>query len=190
MKLLRFGALGAEKPGLLSADGVVRDLSGYIKDITGDTLSDASLEKLKALDPASLPAAPKGERLGPPVANVRSFVGIGFNYTDHAKDAGAPIPAEPIVFLKSANCMCGPNDDVMIPRGSSKLDWEVELAFVVGKRAQYVDLKDATGYIAGYTICNEVSERVFQFERSASQWTKGKCAEELAPRGPWLVTGD
>lgn len=190
MKLLRFGTSGAERPGLLGPDGVVRDLSGHIKDIAGDVLSDTSLEKLKALDPASLPAAPKGVRLGPPVANVRNFVGIGFNYSDHAKEAGAPIPTEPIVFLKSTNCICGPNDDVMIPRGSSKLDWEVEIAFVVGKRARYVGLEDATGYIAGYTICNEVSERVFQFERSASQWTKGKCAEGSAPLGPWLVTGD
>jgi 2,4-diketo-3-deoxy-L-fuconate hydrolase len=190
MKLLRFGTPGAEKPGLLGPDGVVRDLSGHIKDIAGDTLSYASLERLKALDPASLPPAPKGARLGPPVASVQTFVGIGFNYSDHAKEAGAPIPTEPIVFLKSTNSICGPNDDVMIPRGSSKFDWEVEIAFVVGKRARYVDLKDATGYIAGYTICNEVTDRVFQFERSASQWTKGKCAEGSAPLGPWLVTGD
>jgi len=190
MKLLRFGMPGDEKPGLLSPDGSIRDLSDHVKDITGETLTAASLARLSAIDPKTLPTAPQGVRLGPPVANVRSFIGVGFNYSDHAKEAGAPIPTEPIIFFKPANSICGPNDDLMIPRGSSKLDWEVEIAFVVGKRARYVDLGDAADHIAGYTICNEVSERVFQFERSASQWTKGKCAEALAPLGPWLVTPD
>lgn len=190
MKLLRFGMPGDEKPGLLGPDGSIRDLSDHVKDITGETLTAASLARLSAIDPKTLPTAPQGVRLGPPVANVRSFIGVGFNYSDHAKEAGAPIPTEPIIFFKPANSICGPNDDLMIPRGSSKLDWEVEIAFVVGKRARYVDLGDAADHIAGYTICNEVSERVFQFERSASQWTKGKCAEALAPLGPWLVTPD
>jgi len=190
MKLVRFGTSGAEKPGLVGPDGTIRDLSTHVSDITGEMLSEASLVKLRAIDPELLPAAPHGVRLGSPVANVRNFIGIGFNYSDHAKEAGAPIPTEPIVFAKLANCICGPNDDVMMPRGGSKLDWEVEIAFVVGKRSRYVDLKDAAGHIAGYTICNDVSERVFQFERSGSQWMKGKCAETLGPLGPWLVTGD
>jgi 2,4-diketo-3-deoxy-L-fuconate hydrolase len=190
MKLLRFGIRGDEKPGLLGPDGTIRGLSGFVKDITGETLTAASLAKLGTVDPKTLPAAPQGVRLGPPVANVRSFIGVGFNYSDHAKEAGAPIPTEPIIFFKPSNSICGPNDDLMTPRGSSKLDWEVEIAFVVGKRARYVELSDAANHIAGYTICNEVSERVFQFERSASQWTKGKCAEALAPLGPWLVTPD
>jgi 2,4-diketo-3-deoxy-L-fuconate hydrolase len=189
MKLVRFGAPGAEKPGMLDASGAIRDLSAHVKDITGDTLSDAALDKLRKLDPATLPAAPAGARLGPPVGNVRNFVAIGLNYADHAKESNLPIPAEPIIFYKLANCMVGPNDDVMIPRGSTKLDWELEIAFVVGKRSRYVDLKDAAGLIAGYTICNDISEREFQHERGG-QWMKGKCAETFGPLGPWLVTRD
>jgi 2,4-diketo-3-deoxy-L-fuconate hydrolase len=189
MKLVRFGAPGAEKPGLVAADGTIRDLSAQVKDITGDTLSAASLDKLRKLDPKTLPEAPKGVRLGAPVGNVRNFMAIGLNYADHAKEAGQAIPTEPIVFYKLTNCICGPNDNVMIPRDSTKLDWELEIAFVVGKRARYVELKDATSHIAGYTICNDVSERHFQLERGG-QWMKGKCAETFGPLGPWLVTAD
>ena len=189
MKLVRFGAPGAEKPGLIDAQGGVRDLSAHVKDIAGDTLAPASLDKLRKIDPKSLPSAPKGVRLGPPVGGVRNFLAIGLNYADHAKEAGMPIPAEPIIFAKMPNCMVGPNDDVMIPKGSSKLDYEVEIAFVVGTRARYVDEKNALSHIAGYCICNDVSERVFQLER-AGQWMKGKCAETFGPLGPWLVTRD
>jgi 2-keto-4-pentenoate hydratase/2-oxohepta-3-ene-1,7-dioic acid hydratase in catechol pathway len=189
MKLVRFGAPGAEKPGLVDAGGTIRDLSAQVKDITGDTLSPASLDKLRKIDPKTLPEAPKGVRLGAPVGNVRNFIAIGLNYADHAKEAGQAIPTEPIIFYKLANCICGPTDDVMIPRDSTKLDWELEIAFVVGKRARYVDLKDAASHIAGYTICNDVSERNFQLERGG-QWMKGKCAETFGPLGPWLVTSD
>jgi 2,4-diketo-3-deoxy-L-fuconate hydrolase len=189
MKLVRFGAPGAEKPGLIDAQGGIRDLSAHVKDITGDTLSPASLDKLRKIDPKSLPMAPKGARLGAPVGAVRNFLAIGLNYADHAKEAGMPIPAEPIIFSKMPNCIVGPNDDVMIPKGSSKLDYEVEIAFVIGTRARYVDEKNALSHIAGYCICNDVSERVFQLERSG-QWMKGKCAETFGPVGPWLVTRD
>jgi 2-keto-4-pentenoate hydratase/2-oxohepta-3-ene-1,7-dioic acid hydratase in catechol pathway len=189
MKLVRFGAPGAEKPGLVDAQGVVRDLSAHVKDITGDTLSPASLDKLRKIDPKSLPSAPQGVRLGAPVGGVRNFLAIGLNYADHAKEAGMPIPAEPIIFAKMPNCVVGPNDDVMVPKGSSKLDYEVEIAFVIGTRARYVEEKNALSHIAGYCICNDVSERVFQLER-AGQWMKGKCAETFGPLGPWLVTRD
>jgi len=189
MKLVRFGAPGAEKPGLCDTDGTIRDLSAHVKDITGDTLSAPSLAALKKIDPKSLPAAPKGVRLGAPVGNVRNFIAIGLNYSDHAKETGADIPKEPIIFAKLPNCIVGGNDDVMIPKGSTKLDWEVEIAFVVGKRARYVEEKDAPAHIAGYTICNDVSERYFQIERGG-QWMKGKCAETFGPLGPWLVTSD
>ena len=189
MKLVRFGALGAEKPGLVDSTGTIRDLSAHVKDITGDTLSQASLDKLRKLDPKTLPEAPKGVRIGAPVGNVKNFMAIGLNYADHAKEAGQPIPSEPIIFYKLTNCISGPNDEVIIPRGSTKLDWELEIAFVVGKRARYVEQKDAASHIAGYTICNDVSERAFQLERGG-QWMKGKCAETFGPLGPWLVTAD
>jgi 2,4-didehydro-3-deoxy-L-rhamnonate hydrolase len=189
MKLVRLGAPGAEKPGLIDAQGGVRDLSAHIKDITGDTLSPTSLDKLRKVDPKSLPAAPKGARLGAPVGCVRNFLAIGLNYADHAKEAGMPIPPEPIIFAKMPNCIVGPNDDVMIPKGSAKLDYEVEIAFVIGTRARYVAEKDALSHIAGYCISNDVSERVFQLER-AGQWMKGKCCETFGPLGPWLVTRD
>ncbi|MBS0241216.1 MAG: fumarylacetoacetate hydrolase family protein [Proteobacteria bacterium] len=189
MKLCRFGPAGAEKPGLVDAAGKIRDLSGHVTDIDGNVLSDAALATLKAIDPKSLPEAPAGVRIGPPVGNVKNFMAIGLNYADHAKEAGQPIPTEPIIFYKLTNCICGPNDDVMIPRDSTKLDWELEIAFVVGKRSRYVDLKDAGSHIAGYTICNDVSERHFQIERGG-QWMKGKCAETFGPLGPWLVTRD
>jgi 2-keto-4-pentenoate hydratase/2-oxohepta-3-ene-1,7-dioic acid hydratase in catechol pathway len=189
MKLVRFGAPGAEKPGLCDADGTIRDLSGHVKDITGDTLSPSSLAALKKVDPKSLPAAPKGVRLGAPVGNVRNFIAIGLNYSDHAKDPGQEIPAEPILFTKLANCICGPDDDIMYPKDSDRMDWEVEIAFVVGTRARYVEEKDAMAHIAGYTLCNDVSERRFQVKRGG-QWVKGKSAETFGPLGPWLVTPD
>jgi len=189
MKLVRFGAPGAEKPGIIDADGVVRDLSQHVTDITGDTLAPASLDKLRQLDPRALPAAPAGVRLGPPVGRVANFIAVGLNYIDHAKETGAEIPKEPILFNKLPNCIVGPNDDVMIPKGSLKLDYEVEIAFVVGRRARYVAESEALSYIAGYTICNDVSERNFQAERGG-QWMKGKCAETFGPLGPWLVTRD
>jgi 2,4-didehydro-3-deoxy-L-rhamnonate hydrolase len=189
MKLVRFGAPGAEKPGLIDAQGAVRDLSAHIKDITGDTLSPASLAKLRAIDPKSLPAAPQGVRLGAPVGNVRNFIAVGLNYEDHAKETGADIPKEPILFNKLANCIVGPADAVMVPKGSTKLDYEVEIAFVIGSRARYVEEKNALSHIAGYCICNDISERNFQAERGG-QWMKGKCAETFGPLGPWLVTRD
>jgi 2-keto-4-pentenoate hydratase/2-oxohepta-3-ene-1,7-dioic acid hydratase in catechol pathway len=189
MKLVRFGAPGAEKPGLVDAQGAIRDLSAHVKDITGETLDDGSLDKLRKIDSKSLPAAPQGVRLGAPVGGVRNFLAIGLNYADHAKEADMPIPAEPIIFAKMPNCMVGPNDDVMIPKGSSKLDYEIEIAFVIGKRARYVEEKDALKHVAGFAICNDISERVFQLERGG-QWMKGKCAETFGPLGPWLVTRD
>jgi 2,4-didehydro-3-deoxy-L-rhamnonate hydrolase len=189
MKLVRFGAPGAEKPGLVDASGTIRDLSAHVRDITGETLSPASLAKLKAIDPKTLPEAPKGVRLGAPVGHSRNFIAVGLNYVDHAKETGAAIPTEPILFNKLANCIVGPNDDVMIPRGSIKLDWELEIAFVIGSRCRYVEEKDALAHIAGYAICNDVSERHFQSERG-TQWMKGKSFETSGPLGPWLVTTD
>ncbi len=189
MKLVRFGAAGAEKPGLVDASGAIRDLSAHIADITGETLAPASLDRLRKLDPKSLPEAPKGVRLGAPVARSHNFIAVGLNYADHAKETGAPIPPEPILFNKLANCIVGPTDDVMIPKGSLKLDWECEIAFVMNQRTRYVEEKDAFKYIAGYAVCNDVSERHFQAERSG-QWMKGKSFETSGPLGPWLVTTD
>lgn len=189
MKLVRFGALGAEKPGLVDRDGNIRDLSAHVADITGETLAPDSLAKLAALDAGSLPLAPKGVRLGSPVAKSWNFLAVGLNYADHAKETGQDIPAEPILFNKLGNCICGPNDDVVYPRNANRMDWEIEIAFVIGKRAQYVEQKDALGYIAGYAICNDVSERRFQMKRNG-QWMKGKCAATFGPLGPWLVTTD
>ena len=189
MKLVRFGAVGHEKPGLVDADGKIRDLSAHVSEITGETLSPSRLAQLKALDPKSLPLAPDGARIGAPVANVRNFIAVGLNYVDHAKETGSPIPKEPILFNKLANCIVGPNDNVMVPKNSIKLDWEVEIAFVIGTRARYVEEKDALKHVAGYCICNDVSERHFQAERGG-QWMKGKCFETSGPLGPWLVTTD
>jgi 2,4-didehydro-3-deoxy-L-rhamnonate hydrolase len=189
MKLVRFGAVGAEKPGLVDASGMIRDLSGHIKDITPETISPASLAKLKAIDPKALPEAPKGVRLGSPIGKSHNFIAVGLNYADHAKETGAPIPVEPILFNKLANCIVGPNDNVMIPKGSLKLDWECEIAFVMNQRTRYVEEKDALKYVAGYCVCNDVSERHFQAERSG-QWMKGKSFETSGPLGPWLVTTD
>jgi 2-keto-4-pentenoate hydratase/2-oxohepta-3-ene-1,7-dioic acid hydratase in catechol pathway len=189
MKLVRFGAPGAEKPGVVDAQGAIRDLSAHVTDLTGETLGDASLDKLRKLDLKALPVAPQGVRLGAPVGDVRNFIAVGLNYTDHAKETGMEIPKEPVLFNKLSNCIVGPNDDVMVPKGSIKLDYEVEIAFVIGKRARHVAEKDALAHIAGYCICNDVSERHFQLERGG-QWMKGKCAETFGPLGPWLVTRD
>jgi 2,4-didehydro-3-deoxy-L-rhamnonate hydrolase len=190
MKLVRFGTAGAEKPGIVDADGHIRDLSAHIGDVSGATISPAGLAKLKAIDLKSLPLAPAGARIGACVGAIRNVVAVGLNYADHAAEAGMPIPKEPILFNKFANCVCGPNDNVIIPKGSTKLDWEVEIAFVIGTRARHVAEKDALAHIAGYAICNDVSERCWQIERSGGQWMKGKVFENSAPLGPWLVTTD
>lgn len=189
MKLVRFGAPGAERPGILDADGAIRDLSAIVPDLSGEHLSPASLAKLRVLDLNSLPKAPAGARLGAPVAGTHNFIAIGLNFADHAKETGQEIPAEPILFNKATTSICGPDDDVMIPRNSRHLDWEVEIAFVIGARARYVEAKDWAKYIAGYCICNDVSERRFQSKRGG-QWVKGKSAETFGPLGPWLVTPD
>ena len=189
MKLVRFGAAGAEKPGIVDADGTIRDVSGHVKDFDGANLSPAALDKLRKLDLKSLPAAPAGVRLGAPVARPGNFIAVGLNYVDHATETNSPIPEEPILFNKLSNCIVGPNDDVIMPRAATKLDWEVEIAFVIGTRARYVSEKDALKYVAGYAICNDVSERAFQIERGG-QWMKGKCFETSGPLGPWLVTPD
>ena len=189
MKLVRFGNAGSEKPGLVDVDGKIRDLSGHVGDIDAAAVSPDGIARLAAIDPASLPEAPAGVRLGPPVAGSRNFIAVGLNYEDHARETGADIPKEPILFNKLANCIVGPNDNVIMPRGAKKLDWEVEIAFVVSRQARYVDEADAFDYIAGYAVCNDVSERYFQAERGG-QWMKGKCFETSGPLGPWLVTKD
>ncbi len=189
MKLVRFGAPGAERPGILDGNGDIRNLSTIIPDFTGQYLSPASLAGLRDADLNSLPKAPQGVRLGPPIAGTHNFVAIGLNYADHAKETGQEIPTEPILFNKATTSICGPDDDVMIPRNSRHLDWEVEIAFVIGARARYVEAKDWANYIAGYCICNDVSERRFQSKRGG-QWVKGKSAETFGPLGPWLVTPD
>ena len=189
MKLVRFGNPGAEKPGLIDGNGAIRDLSAHVRDFTGDNLSPAVLDKLRGIDPQSLPPAPAGVRLGAPVAGTRTYIAIGLNYADHARETGQEIPAEPILFNKLGNCIVGPNDDIMYPRDSDRMDWEVEIAFVIGTRARYVDEKDALAHIAGYCLCNDVSERRFQVKR-AGQWVKGKSAETFGPLGPWLATPD
>ncbi|WP_238122937.1 MULTISPECIES: fumarylacetoacetate hydrolase family protein [unclassified Xanthobacter] len=189
MKLVRFGAPGEERPGLVDAQGLIRDLSAEIKDFDGAALAPAALARVAALDPAGLPLAPEGARLGPCVPRPGNFIAIGLNFADHAAETNMAIPTEPVVFNKAPNCICGPHDDVMIPKGATKLDWEVELAFVIGTRARYVEEKDALAHIAGFCLCNDVSERAFQMER-AGQWTKGKGCETFGPLGPWLVTPD
>lgn len=189
MKLVRFGAPGAERPGILDANGDIRNLSEIIPDFSGAYLSPSSLAELRKLDLATLPKAPLDVRLGPPVADTHNFVAIGLNFVDHAKETGQEIPTEPILFNKATTSICGPDDDVMVPRNSRHLDWEVEIAFVIGTRARYVEAKDWANYIAGYCICNDVSERRFQSKRGG-QWVKGKSAETFGPIGPWLVTPD
>lgn len=189
MKLLRFGPEGAEKPGIIDADGVVRDLSSMVADIAGDTLSDQGLADIAALDPTQLPRVPADERLGSCVAGTGKFICIGLNYADHAAEAGMDVPPEPVIFMKATSSICGPNDPIIIPRGSEKTDWEVELAVIIGKRAKYVSEADALDYVAGYAVTNDVSERAFQLER-AGQWTKGKSCDNYGQIGPWLVTKD
>lgn len=189
MKLVRFGVAGAEKPGLVDVNGKIRDLSAHVAELAGATLDPAALAKLAKIDAASLPLVPAGIRLGPPISGTRNFVAIGLNYADHAKETGQEIPAEPILFNKAATCICGPDDDIMYPKNSDRMDWECEIAFVIGKRARYVEEKDALAYIAGYCICNDVSERRWQVKRNG-QWVKGKSAETFGPLGPWLVTTD
>jgi ureidoglycolate lyase len=189
MKLLRYGPPGGEKPGLLDASGTIRDLSGTIPDLAGEALSAAGLAKLAALDTASLPAVPGNPRLGPPVSGMRNLVCIGLNYADHAAETGSPIPKEPIVFLKSLGALNGPNDDVVIPKGSRKADWEVELAIIIGARATCVSEDKAMDHVAGYAVGNDVSEREWQIERGGS-WDKGKGCDTFGPVGPWLVTRD
>jgi 2-keto-4-pentenoate hydratase/2-oxohepta-3-ene-1,7-dioic acid hydratase in catechol pathway len=189
MKLLRYGETGSEKPGLLDADGTIRDLSGHVADIGGKAIEPASLAALAKLDPKTLPAVTGGPRIGPCVANVGKFICIGLNYSDHAAETGSAVPSEPIVFMKANSAIVGPNDDVLIPRGSEKTDWEVELAIVIGKSAKYVSEADALDYVAGYCVAHDVSERAFQVERKG-QWTKGKSCDTFGPIGPWLVTKD
>jgi 2,4-diketo-3-deoxy-L-fuconate hydrolase len=189
MKLLRYGLTGQEMPGLLDANGAIRDLSRVIADLDGAALSPAGLQRLAALDPETLPAVPGAPRTGVPVANVGKFIAIGLNYTDHAKEAGMPIPTEPVVFMKATSCLIGPNDDVIRPKRSTKIDWEVELGIVVGAKAQYVPAERALDYVAGYCVVNDVSERNFQIERGG-QWDKGKSFDTFGPVGPWLVTKD
>jgi 2-keto-4-pentenoate hydratase/2-oxohepta-3-ene-1,7-dioic acid hydratase in catechol pathway len=189
MKLVRFGAAGQEKPGLIDSGGQVRDLSGLIPDIVGATLSSTHLDRIRQTDPNTLPLAPSGERLGACVGQVRNFIAIGLNYADHAAETGAAIPAEPIVFNKAPSCIVGAYDDVIIPRKSQKTDWEVELAIVIGERASYVGANEALDFVAGYCVCNDVSEREYQLERGGT-WTKGKGCPTFGPLGPWLVTRD
>lgn len=189
MKLLRFGADGAEKPGILDANGVIRDLSGVVDDISGDVLSDAGLAKIAATNLSTLPEVPADTRLGSCVAGTGKFICIGLNYADHAAESGLDVPPEPVMFMKATSAICGPNDPIIIPRGSEKTDWEVELAVIIGKRAKYVSEAEAMEYVVGYTVTNDVSERAFQLER-AGQWTKGKSCDNYGQIGPWLVTRD
>ena len=189
MKLLRFGEAGAEKPGMIDADGNIRDLSAHVSDITGDVLDDATLAKLGAIDPASLPKVDGNPRLGSCVTGFTKFMCIGLNYSDHAAETGAAIPEHPILFMKANSAITGPNDTVVMPRGSERTDWEVELGVVIGKTAKYVTKENALDHVAGYCVCNDVSERNFQ-AKLTGQWTKGKSCDTFGPTGPWLVTRD
>ena len=189
MKLVRYGAPGREKPGMIDAEGRIRDLSKVVSDISGDVLSPKSLAKLGKLKAEKLPLVRGNPRIGPCVGKVGNFIAIGLNYSDHAAEAGMQVPKEPVIFNKASSCICGPNDDTMIPKDSTKLDWEVELGIIIGQRARYLSKKNALDVVAGYCLANDVSERVFQIER-AGQWTKGKGCETFGPLGPWLVTKD
>lgn len=187
MKFVRYGKAGAEKPGLVGADGKIRDLSGHVSDLSGKTLSSSSLKKLGKI--ADLPVVKGNPRLGACVAGTGKFICIGLNYADHAAESGMAVPPEPVIFMKATSAIVGPNDDVLIPRGSKKTDWEVELGIVIGKTAKYVSEEDALDYVAGWCVCHDVSERAFQAER-AGQWTKGKSCDTFGPTGPWMVTKD
>ena len=189
MKLLRYGDLGAEKPGMLDANGTIRDLSGHIKDFSGESLSDTTFSKLRALDPTNLPVIEASTRIGACVGSVGKFVCIGLNYADHAAESGMELPEEPVIFFKATSSIIGPNDDIEIPRHSVKTDWEVELGVVIGKHAKYVKKENALDHVAGYCVVNDLSERDFQLHRSG-QWVKGKSADTFGPIGPWLVTRD
>lgn len=189
MKLLRHGPRGAERPGMLHSDGTIRDLTGLVPDIGGAVISDAGLAMLRGLDASTLPKVDPATRLGPCVAGTGKFICIGLNYADHAAESGMAVPPEPVVFMKATSAICGPNDPIIIPRGSVKTDWEVELGVIIGKTAKYVSEADAMDYVAGYAVTNDVSERAFQTER-AGQWTKGKSCDNFGQLGPWLVTRD
>lgn len=189
MKLLRHGTAGSEKPGLVHSDGTIRDLSGLVPDISGAVLSDLGLSMLRNLNADALPIVEKGTRLGPCVAGTGKFICIGLNYADHAAESGMQVPPEPVIFMKATSAICGPNDPIIIPRGSVKTDWEVELAVIIGTKAKYVSEADALSHVAGFAVTNDVSERAFQTER-AGQWTKGKSCDNFGQIGPWLVTRD
>jgi 2,4-diketo-3-deoxy-L-fuconate hydrolase len=189
MKLIRWGAVGAEKPGLVDASGVMRDLSASIDDITPAVLSDDGLKQIASIDTSSLPRVPNDSRLGVPLSGISKIVCVGLNYADHAAEAGSPIPQEPILFMKAISSLTGPNDAVIIPRGSKKSDWEVELGIVIGKRTSYVEENRSLDHVAGYCTVNDVSEREYQIERGG-QWAKGKSCDSFAPVGPWLVSRD
>ena len=189
MKLMRVGPLGKEKPAVLDAEGTVRDLSGHLTDIDGAALSDSALASIAALDLSGLPEISASERIGACVGNIGKFISIGLNYSDHAAESGVEVPPEPVVFFKATSAVCGPNDNIEIPRDSSSLDWEVELAIVIGKDGKYIEEKNAFQHIAGYCVVNDVSEREFQLHRSG-QWVKGKSADTFGPTGPWMVTRD
>src|SRR5581483_7987347 len=189
MKLVRHGNRGSEHPGCSASDGTIRDLSGIVADINGETFSEASLASLRKLEINKLPLVPQGTRLGPCVSQVGKFICIGLNYSDHATESGLKIPSEPIIFIKATSSICGPDDDVIIPRGSEKTDWEVELGVVIGRHAKYVSESEAMSYVAGYCVVNDISERAFQME-GTGQWVKGKSADTFGPIGPWLVTRD
>jgi 2-keto-4-pentenoate hydratase/2-oxohepta-3-ene-1,7-dioic acid hydratase in catechol pathway len=189
MKLLRYGNVGEERPGIIDAEGRLRDLSAVVGDITGATLVPESLEKLRKIHPKDLPLVAGTPRIGACVSGVGKFICIGLNYSDHAAESGMAVPAEPVVFMKATSAICGPNDDVMIPRGGEKTDWEVELGVVIGKEARYVTEGDALSHVAGYCVVNDVSERAFQLE-GTGQWVKGKSADTFGPIGPWLVTAE
>lgn len=189
MKLLRFGEKGREKAGAIHTDGSIRDISSFVSDIQAPELNAALLERLKGIDLASMPVVKAPVRMAEPVGGIRKFIAIGLNFYDHAKEVGAPIPEEPVIFMKASSCIQGPNDPVVIPRGASKVDWEAELGIVIGTRARYVPLDEALNYVAGYCIVNDVSERSYQMERGGT-WDKGKGCDTFGPIGPWLVTAD
>ena len=189
MKLLRFGEMGQEKPGILDSNGKIRDLSGHISDINGETISEDGLNKISSIDQMSLPIVPKGIRLGACVGSIGKFLCIGLNYSDHAAESGMPVPKEPILFSKATSAVVGPNDDVEIPRNSVETDWEVELGIIIGKKAKYITEENVEEYIAGYCVVNDVSEREFQLKKEG-QWTKGKSCDTFGPTGPYLVTKD
>ncbi|HVG49774.1 MAG TPA: fumarylacetoacetate hydrolase family protein [Rubellimicrobium sp.] len=189
MKLLRHGERGHEKPGLMHSDGTIRDLSGVVPDVAGAVLSDEGLRAIRAVDASTLPVVDAGVRLGACVGGTGKFICIGLNYSDHAAETGAKVPSEPIIFMKATSAICGPNDPIIIPRGSEKTDWEVELAVVIGTKAKYVSEAEALDHVAGYAVANDVSERAFQAERQG-QWTKGKSCDNFGQLGPWLVTRD